>query len=61
MKNTIDGYYIDFSIFIQIRKARELRISEEPQSGRQIKVVDLEGKQWMRKFKETAYFQVNVW
>lgn len=43
----------------EIRKARELRISEEPQSGRQIKVVDLEGKQWMRKFKETACFQEN--
>lgn len=36
-----------------------MRISEEPQSGRQIKVVDLEGKQWMRKFKETACFQEN--
>lgn len=43
----------------EIRKARELRISEEPQSGRQIKVIDLEGKQWMRKFKETACFQEN--
>ncbi|PFX23734.1 hypothetical protein AWC38_SpisGene11711 [Stylophora pistillata] len=41
----------------EIRKTRELWLSEEPQSGRQIKVTDLEGKQWMRKFKETAYFQ----
>lgn len=41
----------------EIRKARELRISEEPQSGLQIKVKDQEGKEWLRKFKETACFQ----